>query len=66
MDFIKELMSLNNIVYLDRVAEKQGLDEVEKNEYIHKYNKGNNRLFVASKSYMIDEYRKTIVKDVVL
>jgi|TARA_B110000208_G_scaffold191748_1_gene259909 hypothetical protein len=60
MDFIKELIELNNIVYLDQVAEKRGLGEVEKKEYIHKYNKGNNRLFVASKSYMIDEYRKKI------
>jgi len=46
MDFIKELIELNNIVYLDHVAEKLGLDEVEKKEYIYKYNKGNNRLFV--------------------
>jgi len=62
MDFLKELLELNNIVYLTRLAEKHGLDDGDKKEYIYKYNKGNNRLFVASKSYMIDEYRKKITR----
>lgn len=57
MDFLKELLELNNVIYLEKLAEKQNLDEEEKIQFIQKYNKRNNRLFKPCKKYMIDEYK---------
>ena len=57
MDFLKELLELNNVIYLEKLAEKQNLDEDEKEGFIQKYNKRNNRLFKPCKKYMIDEYK---------
>ena len=57
MDFLKDLLELNNVIYLEKLAEKQNLDEDEKEVFIKKYNKRNNRLFKPCKKYMIDEYK---------
>jgi hypothetical protein len=57
MDFLKDLLELNNVIYLEKLAEKQNLDEDEKIQFIQKYNKRNNRLFKPCKKYMIDEYK---------
>lgn len=57
MDFLKELLELNNVIYLEKLSEKQNLDEDEKIQFIQKYNKRNNRLFKPCKKYMIDEYK---------
>ena len=57
MDFLKDLLELNNVIYLEKLAEKQNLDEDEKIKFIKKYNKRNNRLFKPCKKYMIDEYK---------
>jgi hypothetical protein len=57
MDFLKDLLELNNVIYLDRLAQKQTLDEDEKEQFIQKYNKRNNRLFTPCKKYKIDEYK---------
>ena len=57
MDFLKDLLELNNVIYLEKLAEKQNLDEEEKIQFIQKYNKRNNRLFKPCKKYMIDEYK---------
>ena len=43
MDFLKDLLELNNVVYLTKLAEKQGLEEDEKEIFIQKYNKISNR-----------------------
>tara|TARA_B100000161_G_scaffold264574_2_gene238166 strand:- start:842 stop:1054 length:213 start_codon:yes stop_codon:yes gene_type:complete len=60
MDFLKDLLELNNVIYLEKLAEKQDLDEDEKEGFIKKYNKRNNRLFKPCKKYMIDDYKKKV------
>ena len=60
MDFLKDLLELNNVIYLEKLAEKQDLDEDEKIQFIQKDNKRNNRLFKPCKKYMIDEYKMKV------
>lgn len=60
MDFLKDLLELNNVVYLTKLAEKQDLEEDEKEIFIHKYNKISNRLFTPCKKYKIDEYKMKV------
>ena len=62
MDFLKELLELNNEIYLDQLTKKQNLSEEEKIKFIQKYNKRNNRLFKPCKRYRIDEYQLKIKK----
>ena len=57
MDFLKDLLELNNTIYLEKLADKQNLDELERKQFIQKYNKRNNRLFKPCKKYMIDDYK---------
>ena len=57
MDFLKDLLELNNVIYLTKLSEKQNLDEDESEQFIQKYNKRNNRLFKPCKKYKIDEYQ---------
>tara|TARA_B110000971_G_C19779566_1_gene394662 strand:- start:103 stop:321 length:219 start_codon:yes stop_codon:yes gene_type:complete len=57
MDFLKDLLELNNVIYLTKLAEKQNLDEDGSEQFIQKYNKRNNRLFKPCKKYKIDEYQ---------
>jgi len=57
MDFLKDLLELNNVIYLTKLAEKQNLDEDESEQFIQKYNKRNNRLFKPCKKYKTDEYK---------
>ncbi len=57
MDFLKDLLELNNTLYLEKLADKQNLDESERKQFIQKYNKRNNRLFKPAKKYMIDDYK---------
>jgi len=58
MDFLKELIELNNIVIL----EKKSIDEDDLNQKKRFYNKRNNRLFKPCKKYMVDDYRKKVKK----
>ena len=60
MDFLKELLELNNEIYLNELAKKQNLSEEKKEKFIQKYNKRNNRLFKPCKKYKIDEYKLKI------
>ena len=60
MDFLKDLLELNNVIYLEKLAEKLDLDEDEKEVFIQKYNKRNNRLFKPCKKYMIDDYKTKV------
>ena len=62
MDFLKELMELNNKLYLNELTKKQNLSEEEKEEFIQRYNKRNNRLFIPCKKYRIDEYKIKVKK----
>ena len=62
MDFLEELLLLNNIFTLDKIANEKNLDEDKKKEFILKHNKSNNRLFTPCKKYMIDEYKKEVDK----
>ena len=57
MDFLKDLLELNNVIYLEKLAEKLDLEDEEKEVFIRKYNKRNNRLFKPCKKYMIDDYK---------
>ena len=57
MDFLKELLELNNEIYLTKISKKQQLDEDSTEQFIQKYNKRNNRLFTPCKKYRIDEYK---------
>ena len=54
---ISHLLELNNTLYLEKLADKQNLDELEREQFIQKYNKRNNRLFKPCKKYMIDDYK---------
>lgn len=62
MDFLKDLLELNNTLYLEKLADKQNLDEDEKIQFMQKYNKRNNRMFKPCKKYMIDEYKEKVEK----
>ena len=54
------LLELNHVVYLTKHAEKQDLEEDEKEKFIQKYNKISNRLFTPCKKYKIDEYKMKV------
>ena len=60
MDFLKELLELNNEIYLEKIANEKNLDKEGKEKFIHKYNKRNNRLFKPCKKYKTDEYQLKI------
>ena len=60
MDFLKDLLELNNTLYLEKLADKQNLDEPERKQFIQKYNKRNNRLFKPCKKYIIDDYKTRV------
>ena len=60
MDFLKELLELNNEIYLNELTKDKNLSEEEKIKFIQKYNKRNNRLFTPCKKYKIDEYKLKI------
>tara|TARA_B100001287_G_C22649670_1_gene514552 strand:+ start:1233 stop:1436 length:204 start_codon:yes stop_codon:yes gene_type:complete len=57
MDFLKELIEINNVYTLDKIANKQNLEKEEHVKFIEKYNKSNNRLFTPCKKYKIDDYK---------
>ena len=60
MDFLKDLLEINYIIYLTKLAEKQDLEEDDKEIFIQKYNKISNRLFTPCKKYRIDEYKMKV------
>jgi len=62
MDFLEELLILNNIFKLNEIADDRKLEGIEREEFIKKYNKSNNRLFKKCKKYMIDEYKEIVEK----
>ena len=62
MDFLEELLIINNIFKLNEIADDRKLEGVEREEFIKKYNKSNNRLFTPCKKYMIDEYKSSVEK----
>lgn len=62
MDFLEELLILNNLYTLNKIADEKNLDDDEKKEFIKKYNKQNNRLFTPCKKYMIDDYKREVEK----
>jgi len=65
MDFLEELLILNNLYTLNKIASDRKLDDggdEEREEFIQKYNKSNNRLFTPCKKYMIDDYKKEVDK----
>ena len=58
MDFLKELMELNNIVYLEKIS----ADEEDLNDKKRDYNKRNNRLFKPCKKYKMNDYQSKVDK----
>jgi|TARA_B110000027_G_scaffold43546_1_gene47898 hypothetical protein len=62
MDFLEELLIINNLYTLNQIASDRKLEGMEREEFIKKYNKSNNRLFTPCKKYMIDEYKETVDK----
>ena len=62
MDFLEELLIINNLYTLNKIADERELDEEERLEFIKKYNKSNNRLFTPCKKYMIDDYKSEVEK----
>jgi hypothetical protein len=62
MDFLEELLILNNLYTLNQIASDRKLEGMEREEFIQKYNKSNNRLFTPCKKYMIDEYKESVDK----
>ena len=63
MDFLKDLIEINNLDYLKSLAKEKKLDQEETEQFIQQYNKRNNRLFISCKKYKIDEYKTLIQKD---
>jgi len=62
MDFLEELLIINNLYTLNKIADGKNLDDEERIEFIKKYNKSNNRLFTPCKKYMIDDYKNEVEK----
>lgn len=62
MDFLEELLIINNLYTLNQIVSDRKLEGMEREEFIKKYNKSNNRLFTPCKKYMIDEYKETVDK----
>ena len=62
MDFLENLIIINNMITLQNLAKDKNLNEEETELFIQKYNKDNNRLFTPCKQYKIDEYRAAIDK----
>jgi hypothetical protein len=62
MDFLEELLIINNLYSLNKIADEKNLNEEEREEFIQKYNKQNNRLFTPCKTYMIDDYKCEVEK----
>ena len=67
MDFLKELIQLNNEIYLKQSSEEKIVDTIEdykqrRIEFVNKFNKKNNRLFTISKQYHNDDYQFKIRK----
>jgi hypothetical protein len=62
MDFLENLIIINNMITLQNLAKEKNLNEEETELFIQKYNKDNNRLFTPCKQYKIDEYRAAIDK----
>ena len=60
MDFLENLMKINNMIALQKLARDKNLNEKETQSFIQKYNKDNNRLFISCKQYQIDEYKATV------
>ena len=62
MDFLENLMKINNMITLQKLARDKNLNEEETESFIQKYNKENNRLFAKCKQYQIDEYKVAVDK----
>ena len=62
MDFLEELLIINNLYKLNKIADERELVDEERIEFIKKYNKSNNRLFTPCKKYMIDDYKREVEK----
>ena len=62
MDFLENLMEINNIITLQNLAKDKNLNEEETESFIQKYNKDNNRLFTSCKQYPIDDYKVKVDK----
>ena len=60
MEFLEELLLINNTLELKRIAKEKDLNEEETEQFIHKYNKSNNRSFTPCKNYMINEYKISV------
>ena len=67
MDFLKELIEINNENFLEKYSIKY-ISENEENylekriEFINKYKKKNNNLFTLCKRYNIDDYYKKLIR----
>jgi len=62
MDFLENLIIINNMITLQNLAKEKNLNEEETEFFTQKYNKDNNSLFTPCKQYKIDEYRAAIDK----
>ena len=62
MDFLEELLIINNLYTLNKIADERELVDEERIEFIKKYNKSNNRLFTPCKKYMVDDYKREVEK----
>jgi len=62
MDFLEDLLLINNTFTLQKMAKEKNLNDEETKQFIQKYNKNNNRLFTPCKKYMIDEYKIKVEK----
>jgi hypothetical protein len=62
MDFLEDLLLINNTFQLEKIAKERDLNQEETESFIKKYNKSNNRSFTPCKKYMINEYKEEVDK----
>ena len=74
MDFIKQLMELNNIYTLENISKQKFIIENddsnediiiiqnERQKFINQYNKRNNRQFIKIKHFDIDFYNHKLMR----
>ena len=62
MDFLKDLIKINNDILLNDLINKQSLNKEESKKFIETYDKHNNKLFILCKKYHINDYEKEIIR----
>jgi hypothetical protein len=60
MEFLKELILINNEYTIEKICEENNYDDLKIKEYKEKLLKRNNRLFIVNRGIIINEYNKDL------